>query len=428
MAQRPGRPATDGPTTKQVGRIVAFEDLVAGRAAPAPVAPLDALDADGGPSAPGTQGQPTEQPDGGTTSGGDAEPPRGEAGPQPGPAHAANLGIQTGRGSAGVRVADLTALGRADADSVGRKRRSAGRHDDAPEQGGAAAYGGAARRHDALDGGPGRCSVVDPGPAQRGADDRPGGAVSVIATSEPPAVLRTTKGARSAIIAAGDEPPPAGAQPAPQAASAAGRRPDPADRGGSASTGRHVRVRAAADPAAGGDGPDADPDSVARAICLRLLADRARTRQELAQALRRKGIPDDAAGAVLERFRDVGLINDDAFAEQWVRSRHTNRGLGRRALAVELRRKGVADDVATAALNGVDAAAEEVRARELVVCKLRGLRTDTDEHRAAASRRLVGMLARKGYGGGIAYRVVREALAAHGAELDELTSEPPADD
>jgi len=176
------------------------------------------------------------------------------------------------------------------------------------------------------------------------------------------------------------------------------------------------------------DGPDADPESVAREICLRLLADRARTRQELAQALCKKGVPDDAAAAVLERFNSVGLIDDEAFAEQWVHSRHTGRGLGRRALAFELRRKGVADDVAGEALAVVDAEAEERRARDLVERKLRSLRADTEEQRAVASRKLVGMLARKGYGGGIAYRVIREVLAAHGAELDELASEPPADE
>ncbi|MGH3613866.1 MAG: RecX family transcriptional regulator [Pseudonocardia sp.] len=166
--------------------------------------------------------------------------------------------------------------------------------------------------------------------------------------------------------------------------------------------------------------PDADPEAVARTICLRLLTARARTRQELAQALRRKGVPDEAAGAVLERFDDVGLIDDGAFAEQWVRSRHAVRGLGRRALAVELRRKGVADDIAGEALAGVDTEAEDRRARELVDRKLRTIPADTEEQRVTAGRRLVGMLARKGYSGGTAYRVVREALAARGAELDEF--------
>ncbi len=170
---------------------------------------------------------------------------------------------------------------------------------------------------------------------------------------------------------------------------------------------------------------EADPVAVAREICLRLLTERARTRQELAQALRKREVPDEAANAVLERFDEVGLIDDAAFAGQWVRSRHTGRGLARRAIAVELRRKGVADEVAQEALAEVDTDAEEQRARELVDRKLRTVPADTPERRTTAARRLVGMLARRGYPAGIAYRVVREALAAHGAEEDEL-GEPDA--
>jgi regulatory protein len=165
---------------------------------------------------------------------------------------------------------------------------------------------------------------------------------------------------------------------------------------------------------------DADPVAVAREICLGLLTDRARTRRELAQALRRKGVPDHAANSVLERFDEVGLIDDAAFAGQWVRSRHAHRGLARRAIAMELRRKGVSDEDAAEALAEVDAESEERRARELVDRKLRSLAVDTAERRTVAGRRLVGMLARKGYGAGIAYRVVKEALAERGAEADEL--------
>jgi regulatory protein len=123
---------------------------------------------------------------------------------------------------------------------------------------------------------------------------------------------------------------------------------------------------------------------------------------------------------VLERFDEVGLIDDAAFAGQWVRSRHTQRGLARRAIAMELRRKGVSDEDAGEALAEVDTESEERRARELVDRKMRSLALGTAEQRAAAGRRLVGMLARKGYGAGIAYRVVKEALAERGAEADKL--------
>ncbi|WP_308257940.1 regulatory protein RecX, partial [Pseudonocardia lacus] len=173
--------------------------------------------------------------------------------------------------------------------------------------------------------------------------------------------------------------------------------------------------------------PDADPVAVAKEICLRLLTDRARTRHELAQALRRKGVPDDAADQVLGRFDEVGLIDDTAFAGQWVRSRHRYRGLGRRAIAAELRRKGVDDEIAGEALAEVDGEAEERRARQLVDKKLRTMALTGPDDRTTAARRLVGMLARKGYGAGVAYGVVRAALAEHGAD-EELGDEPPPED
>ncbi len=174
--------------------------------------------------------------------------------------------------------------------------------------------------------------------------------------------------------------------------------------------------------------PDADPVAAAREICLRLLTDRARTRTELAQALARRGVPADAADTVLERFDEVGLIDDAAFAGQWVRSRHRHRGLARRAIAQELRRKGVDDEVAGEALAEVDGESEARRARELVDRKLRTLPAGTPEQRATAARKLVGMLARKGYGAGVAYGVVKEALAEHGADDEELGAGGPDPD
>jgi len=174
--------------------------------------------------------------------------------------------------------------------------------------------------------------------------------------------------------------------------------------------------------------PDADPVEAAREICLRLLTERSRTRQELAQALQRRGVPDDAAHTVLERFDEVGLIDDAAFAGQWVRSRHNQRGLARRAIAQELRRKGVSDEDAGQALAEVDTESEERRARELVDRRLRSMAVGTADQRMAAGRRLVGMLARKGYGPGVAYRVVKEALAERGAEADELGDGEALDD
>jgi regulatory protein len=160
-----------------------------------------------------------------------------------------------------------------------------------------------------------------------------------------------------------------------------------------------------ADPRTRGSEPD--PHDWARAIVLRQLTAAPRSRAQLAQALRRRGCPDDVATAVLDRMEEVGLVDDAAYAGMLVRSQQAGRGLARRALASELRARGVDDDTAGAALDEVDPHEEEERARELVAKKLR---TMGGLDPAVQTRRLAGMLARKGYGSQVAMRVVREAV------------------
>ncbi|MEU6737313.1 recombination regulator RecX [Streptomyces physcomitrii] len=166
--------------------------------------------------------------------------------------------------------------------------------------------------------------------------------------------------------------------------------------------------------------PPGDPVEQARAICLRLLTGTPRTRAQLAEALRKRGIAEEVAEEVLARFEDVGLINDGAFADAWVESRHHGRGLARRALAQELRTKGVDSAVIEEAVGQVDAEQEEERARELVARKLRSTRGLERDKRL---RRLAGMLARKGYSQGLALKVVREALEQEGEDVGELDEE-----
>jgi regulatory protein len=166
--------------------------------------------------------------------------------------------------------------------------------------------------------------------------------------------------------------------------------------------------------------PPADPVERARAICLRLLTGTPRTRKQLADALRKREIPDDAAEEVLSRFEEVGLINDSAFADAWVESRHHGRGLARRALVQELRTKGVDSTLIDVAVSQLDSEQEEATARELVDRKLRATRgLDRDKR----LRRLAGMLARKGYSEGMALRVVRRALEEEGEETEFLGDE-----
>jgi regulatory protein len=170
--------------------------------------------------------------------------------------------------------------------------------------------------------------------------------------------------------------------------------------------------------------PPGDPDSVARLICLRLLTGQPRTRAELAAALSRRGVPGEAAARVLSRFAEVGLIDDKAFADAWVGTRHVGRGLGRRTLSAELRRRGVDDRTVRDAMAGLDPETELDTARRLV---RRRLPSTARVEPAARVRRLVGMLARKGYPPAVAVRAVREELAAAGdAEAGALATEEAA--
>lgn len=174
----------------------------------------------------------------------------------------------------------------------------------------------------------------------------------------------------------------------------------------------------AQDPAAGSE---RNPVEVAREICLRQLAARPRSRHELAGTLRRRGVADDVAEHVLDRLTAVGLIDDDAFAAALVASARQNRGLARRGLEAELRRRGVDPEVATGALTGLDEADDEAAARELAERRLgtmAGLPTET------RMRRCVAFLGRRGYPMELAVRVVSELLdvsdedEANPADLD----------
>jgi regulatory protein len=143
-------------------------------------------------------------------------------------------------------------------------------------------------------------------------------------------------------------------------------------------------------------------------LCLRLLTARSRTRAELYGQLAKRGYPDDVSNRVLERLASVGLVDDNDFAEQWVESRRSSAGKGKRALAAELHAKGVDNDVITSVLEGIDSGAERARAEQLVRARLKRENLDGDQMRVA--RRLVAMLARRGYDQNMAYDVVSVQL------------------
>lgn len=176
-------------------------------------------------------------------------------------------------------------------------------------------------------------------------------------------------------------------------------------------------------PGSAADGAsDADPEALARAIALRQLTMAPRTRAQLAEAMGRRGVPDEVAQRVLDRFEDVQLIDDGEFARQWVQTRHLGRGLARRALGHELRQRGVDDETVREAVDVIGDDDELAVATELVRRRWPSMRGDDPARRV---RRLAAMLARKGYGPGIAYRAIRDVT---GTVADELAEEAATDD
>ena len=150
-------------------------------------------------------------------------------------------------------------------------------------------------------------------------------------------------------------------------------------------------------------------EAQAKDACLRLLTDRARSRSELETKLSGRGFEPEIIAKVLDRLQEIGLIDDADFANQWVHSRHTYSGKGKRALAVELRLKVIDQDTASEALSQIDPEDERERAAELVRRKLKNKPVDD---RDKVTRRLVSMLARKGYSAGMSYEVVKAEMAA----------------
>jgi regulatory protein len=158
---------------------------------------------------------------------------------------------------------------------------------------------------------------------------------------------------------------------------------------------------------------DADPGVVARRIVVNALAVSPKTRHQLGELLARRGVPIDVANDVLDRFRAMGYIDDEAFAKAWVQQRHEFKGLSVRVLARELSERGVSADDQAAALDLIHEDDEWNRARELAARKysrMHGLA------HPVAMRRLQGFLARRGYSPQIVMSITREVMTG----CDEL--------
>jgi len=145
----------------------------------------------------------------------------------------------------------------------------------------------------------------------------------------------------------------------------------------------------------------------AKQVLLRRLSHAPRTRKELAKDLKDKDISDEVANVALDRFEEVGLINDQALASNYVASQHQRKGLGKNALRQQLRAKGVSDEVALEAISQITDDQEFQAAFALACKKIRSLQRDDAKTQL---RKIVNVLARKGYSSNLAFRVAKEVI------------------
>lgn len=159
--------------------------------------------------------------------------------------------------------------------------------------------------------------------------------------------------------------------------------------------------------------------SKVRSRVLGLLDQRSRSRQELYDRLVQAEFDPEVVEDVLDDLAHAGLIDDAAFAAEWVRQRHKRRGKSRSVLDRELREKGVSQEDRDEALDQIDAADEEAMARALAEKKARSVKSvpvDRKE-RDKALRRIVGVLARRGFNEGMSLNIAISALEERCEEL-----------
>lgn len=164
---------------------------------------------------------------------------------------------------------------------------------------------------------------------------------------------------------------------------------------------------------------EADPYTRAKTIVYNQLAYSAKTRGQLRKKLQSEGFEAELIEPLLDKFEAAKLIDDAEYAETFVRQKSRTKKLSRAALRRELAERGVRGEEAENALAQRTDEQEREDAAELVRKKLRpGMDLSDRAEKDRATRRLLGMLARRGYSSSVSMSVIREELAAYGAEDD----------
>jgi regulatory protein len=163
-------------------------------------------------------------------------------------------------------------------------------------------------------------------------------------------------------------------------------------------------VKSTSDPT----GERATQLEVARTIALNLLTARQRSAHELRMAMARRHVPEDVANEIIERFTEVGLVDDAAFAAALTSTRSGTGLRGPRRIRQEMQSKGIDREVAEEALAALSP--EDEREAALTLAR-RKMRTLSALEPPVAKRRLYGVLARRGFGGAVVASVVDEVFA-----------------
>lgn len=150
---------------------------------------------------------------------------------------------------------------------------------------------------------------------------------------------------------------------------------------------------------------EARADAISAA--LRLLSYRPRSETELRQRLARRGAPPALVESTIDRLRELGLVDDAAFARAWVESRERASPRGQRLLRQELRAKGVNSDASRELVEVVDEAEAALRASARRAASLSGL------PQAEFRRRLGDFLHRRGFD----YETIRLTVERRWLEL-----------
>jgi regulatory protein len=134
-----------------------------------------------------------------------------------------------------------------------------------------------------------------------------------------------------------------------------------------------------------------------------------KTEHQLRQILAKREIPTEIADSVIERFTEAQLIDDAAYAKAFVAGRLARGGKSRAVIRRELKQKGVSDDLANQALEGLD---RETEAELALGLARKRLNTLSNYDREVKYRRLQGFLARRGFDSEIIRRTLSEVMAS----------------